>query len=42
MHAAMDIFKPLLSEGDASGAGTYVIGTVEGDMHDIGKNLVSI
>lgn len=42
MHGAMDILKPLLSEGDADGAGTYVIGTVEGDLHDIGKNLVSM
>jgi 5-methyltetrahydrofolate--homocysteine methyltransferase len=42
MHGAMDILKPLLSESDASGVGTYVIGTVEGDLHDIGKNLVSM
>ena len=40
MHGAMDILKPLLSEGDQAGAGTFVIGTVEGDLHDIGKNLV--
>jgi corrinoid protein of di/trimethylamine methyltransferase len=42
MHGAMDILKPLLSEADAAGAGTYLIGTVEGDLHDIGKNLVSM
>ena len=42
MHGAMDIIKPLLSEGDAAGLGTYLIGTVEGDLHDIGKNLVSM
>lgn len=42
MHGAMDILKPLLSESDAAGAGIYVIGTVEGDLHDIGKNLVSM
>ncbi len=42
MHAAMDILKPLLSDADAAGAGTVVIGTVEGDLHDIGKNLVSM
>jgi corrinoid protein of di/trimethylamine methyltransferase len=42
MHGAMDILKPLLSESDAAGAGTYLIGTVEGDLHDIGKNLVSM
>jgi methanogenic corrinoid protein MtbC1 len=42
MHAAMDILRPLLSEADAAGVGTYLIGTVEGDLHDIGKNLVSM
>ena len=42
MHGAMDILKPLLSEADAAGIGIYVIGTVEGDLHDIGKNLVSM
>ena len=42
MHGAMDILKPLLSEADSAGVGTYVIGTVEGDLHDIGKNLVSM
>jgi 5-methyltetrahydrofolate--homocysteine methyltransferase len=42
MHGAMDILKPLLSEADAAGVGIYMIGTVEGDLHDIGKNLVSM
>jgi corrinoid protein of di/trimethylamine methyltransferase len=42
MHGAMDILSPLLSEGDAAGVGTYLIGTVEGDLHDIGKNLVAM
>ena len=42
MHAAMDILKPMLSEGDSAGVGVYLIGTVEGDLHDIGKNLVSM
>jgi len=42
MHAAMDILRPLLSESSASGAGTVVIGTVAGDLHDIGKNLVAM
>ena len=42
MHGAMDILNPLLSEGDAAGVGTFLIGTVEGDLHDIGKNLVSM
>jgi 5-methyltetrahydrofolate--homocysteine methyltransferase len=42
MHGAMDILRPFFSEGDAAGVGTYLIGTVEGDLHDIGKNLVSM
>ena len=40
MHAGMDVLRPLLTESDAAGAGKYVIGTVKGDLHDIGKNLV--
>ena len=40
MNAAMDIVKPLLAEGDVTSLGTVVIGTVKGDLHDIGKNLV--
>jgi corrinoid protein of di/trimethylamine methyltransferase len=42
MHAAMDILKPFLSEADAAGAGKIAIGTVEGDLHDIGKNIVAM
>lgn len=42
MHAGMDILRPLLAESDAPNAGKYVIGTVEGDLHDIGKNLVKM
>ena len=42
MQAAMDLLRPHLSEKDSMGLGTYVIGTVEGDLHDIGKNLVSM
>jgi len=42
MHAAMDILKPLLSESGAPTKGTAVIGTVQGDLHDIGKNLVAM
>ena len=34
--------KPFLSSTDISGKGTVVLGTVEGDMHDIGKNLVKL
>ncbi len=40
MHAAMDIIKPLLVEAGAIMKGTIVVGTVQGDLHDIGKNLV--
>ncbi|MDD3629057.1 MAG: corrinoid protein [Actinomycetota bacterium] len=40
MHAAMDILKPLLAKSDIPSRGTILIGTVEGDLHDIGKNLV--
>lgn len=40
MNAGMDIVKPLLAEGDTPCPGTVVIGTVKGDLHDIGKNLV--
>ena len=42
MHAGMEILRPLLSETDTKGAGTLVLGTVEGDLHDIGKNLVGM
>ena len=42
MHAAMEIIRPLLSESDAAGLGRVIIGTVEGDLHDIGKNLVAM
>lgn len=40
MNAGMDIVKSLLAEGDVTSLGTVVIGTVKGDLHDIGKNLV--
>ena len=42
MHAAMDILRPLLTQSDAGNLGTLVIGTVQGDIHDIGKNLVTM
>jgi 5-methyltetrahydrofolate--homocysteine methyltransferase len=42
MHAGMNILRPLLSKSDAQGLGKFVIGTVEGDLHDIGKNLVKM
>lgn len=40
MHAGMDILKPLLTGNAVKEKGTMVIGTVKGDLHDIGKNLV--
>ena len=40
MKAGMAILKPLLSESNEPTAGKMVIGTVKGDIHDIGKNLV--
>jgi 5-methyltetrahydrofolate--homocysteine methyltransferase len=42
MQSALDVLKPLLAEGEDAGTGTVVIGTVEGDLHDIGKNLVAM
>jgi 5-methyltetrahydrofolate--homocysteine methyltransferase len=42
MHAGMNILRPLLAESDVPSAGRYVIGTVKGDLHDIGKNLVKM
>jgi 5-methyltetrahydrofolate--homocysteine methyltransferase len=39
--AALDQIRPLLAERGAEPAGRVVIGTVKGDLHDIGKNLVS-
>jgi len=42
MQAALNILKPFLAEGDVISAGTVIIGTVEGDLHDIGKNLVAM
>ena len=42
MHAGMNVLRPLLTETDAASAGKCVIGTVKGDLHDIGKNLVKM
>jgi 5-methyltetrahydrofolate--homocysteine methyltransferase len=42
MKGGMEILKPLLAETGAKPVGTMVIGTVKGDIHDIGKNLVSM
>jgi 5-methyltetrahydrofolate--homocysteine methyltransferase len=40
MYAALDLLRPILSQSDIEPIGTVVIGTVKGDLHDIGKNLV--
>ncbi len=42
MHAGMDVLRPLLAESDTPSIGKYLIGTVKGDLHDIGKNLVKM
>jgi len=42
MHAGMGVLRPLLAESEAPSAGKYLIGTVKGDLHDIGKNLVKM
>lgn len=42
MGQAVAIIKPLLGEGESSSAGKVVVGTVKGDLHDIGKNLVAM
>jgi hypothetical protein len=42
MYAGMDIIKPLMIKEGIPNIGKVVIGTVHGDLHDIGKNLVGI
>lgn len=42
MKAGVDVLKPLLADEGAEDLGTVVIGTVYGDLHDIGKNLVAM
>jgi 5-methyltetrahydrofolate--homocysteine methyltransferase len=42
MQGALDILRPLLAETGVQQIGSYVMGTVKGDVHDIGKNLVNI
>jgi 5-methyltetrahydrofolate--homocysteine methyltransferase len=42
MQTAMDVLRPLLAETDARTNGRILLGTVKGDMHDIGKNLVAM
>ena len=42
MHKGIEILKPFFAQGAQGGKGKIVLGTVKGDIHDIGKNLVSI
>ena len=42
MNTAMDHLKPLFAAGNTDKKGVFIIGTVAGDLHDIGKNLVSM
>ncbi len=42
MQSAMGLVKPLLAEGEMEARGRVAIGTVKGDLHDIGKNLVAM
>lgn len=42
MKAGMEVLRPLLTETGAQRIGTAVLGTVKGDIHDIGKNLVAM
>jgi 5-methyltetrahydrofolate--homocysteine methyltransferase len=42
MQAGMNVLQPHLAEGEITSAGKVVIGTVAGDLHDIGKNLVGM
>lgn len=42
MYAGMDLLKPLMVNENMKAVGKVVIGTVQGDLHDIGKNLVGV
>jgi 5-methyltetrahydrofolate--homocysteine methyltransferase len=42
IKAGLEILRPLLTTGNAEHVGSVVIGTVQGDLHDIGKNLVAV
>ena len=42
MQTGMNLLRPFLVKGEVKGRGKYVIGTVAGDVHDIGKNLVKM
>jgi 5-methyltetrahydrofolate--homocysteine methyltransferase len=42
MAGALDLLRPLLAQTGVESVGTFLMGTVKGDVHDIGKNLVNI
>ena len=42
MKEGLEIIRPYLTESDIPTSGTVILGTVKGDLHDIGKNLVSM
>jgi 5-methyltetrahydrofolate--homocysteine methyltransferase len=42
MNSGMEILEPLLAKSGVKARGTFVVGTVKGDLHDIGKNLVAM
>jgi len=42
MNAGMEVLKPALASGNVKAIGKAILGTVKGDLHDIGKNLVKI
>jgi dimethylamine corrinoid protein len=42
MYAAIDVLRPHLKTGSGSGRPTVIIGVIEGDVHDIGKNIVRL
>jgi len=42
MHAGQEILRPLLAESETDRVGKILLGTVKGDLHDIGKNLVGM
>jgi 5-methyltetrahydrofolate--homocysteine methyltransferase len=42
MHAGLGVLKPILAKSNATAAAKVVLGTVKGDLHDIGKNLVGM
>mgnify|MGYP001103103891 CR=1 FL=1 len=42
MKAGMEVLRPVLADKDIKGSGKVVLGTAQGDLHDIGKNLVGM